>query len=113
MNGEDIRSAAGKNGVALPPDFPADVAIYPKATPHMVATKDKETTVILTTTDPVQKVVAFYKGQLKEKRWTMRLSSETPQVSMLQGEKDGRTLAVFITETPQETSIQLAVVKEK
>jgi hypothetical protein len=113
MNGEDIRSSVGKQGVALPRDFPADVAIYPKATPMMVATKDKETTVILTTTDATSKVVAFYKGQLKEKGWTMRLSSDAPKVSLLQGEKEGRRLTALLTETSEGTGIQLTLVKKE
>jgi hypothetical protein len=113
INGEDIRSAVGKQGVALPRDFPADVAIYPKATPIMVATKDKETAVLLTTTDSLQKTLTFYKGQLKQNGWKIKLSSDAPKVSLLQGEKEGRGLTVLLTETAEGTGIQLTLVKKQ
>ena len=112
INGEDIRSSIGKNGVALPSDFPSDVAIYPKATPTMVATKDKETAVLLTTNDSFQKTLTFYKGQLKEKGWKIKLSSDQSKVSFLQAEKEGRGLSVLITETSEGTGIQLTLVKK-
>jgi hypothetical protein len=113
MNGENIRSSVGKKGVALPLDFPSDVAIYPKATPIMVATKDKETAVLLTTTDSLQKTLTFYKGQLKERGWKIKLSSDAPKVSLLQAEKEGRTLAVLLTETAEGAGIQLTLVKKE
>jgi hypothetical protein len=64
-------------------------------------------------TDPPKKVVTFYKGQFKEKGWKMRIDSESPQGSLLQGEKEGRTLAVFINEKADGTSILLTLSKGK
>jgi hypothetical protein len=99
IHGEDIRSAVGKGGVALPASFPVDVAVYPKATPITVATVNKETTVILTTSDPRQKVVAFYKDKMKENGWKSKSATDMPQVSMIEGEKAGRVMVVLISET--------------
>ncbi|MFZ1933886.1 MAG: hypothetical protein WCB27_18600 [Thermoguttaceae bacterium] len=99
MNGEDVRSSTGKAGVALPAGFPADVPVYPQATPMTVATVHKETRVILTTSDPRQKVVTFYNGKMKENGWKSKASTELPQMTMLQGEKSGRTMVVLISET--------------
>jgi hypothetical protein len=113
IHGEDIRSATGKKGVALPANFPADVAVYPKATIAMAVTTDKEITVILSTTDSIQKVGAFYKGKLKDKGWKSNMASDAPQLSMLEGEKEGRKLVVFMIEKPEGTSIQLVVSNKK
>jgi hypothetical protein len=99
INGADVRSATGNAGVALPADFPADVPVYPQARPMTVATVNKETTVLLTTSDARQKVVAFYKDKMKENGWKSKSATDMPQVSMFEGEKAGRTMVVLISET--------------
>jgi len=108
INGEEIRSAGGKKGVALPANLPAAFPIYPKATPVTVATVGKETTSILTTADPRQKVVAFYKDKMKENGWKSKSSTEMPQISMFEGEKSGRTMTALISEAPDGT-VQIAL----
>jgi hypothetical protein len=113
MNGEDILSSTGKNGVPLPSDFPADVPVYPKATPAMVARKDKETTVLFTTPDSLKKAVTFYKSHLKENGWKIRMIADSPQVSLLEGEKEARSLTLLLTENSEGTGIQLTLMKKK
>jgi hypothetical protein len=108
MNGEDVRSSTSKRGVALPADFPSDIAIYPKATPMTVATIGKETTVILTTPDSREKVVAFYKDKMKQNGWKSQSSTDMPQISMFQSEKAGRTWTVLIS-APPERSVQITL----
>ena len=69
--------------------------------------------VTLSTTDPLEKVVAFYKKQLKEKDWELKTTTEMSQISMLDGEKEGRKLTVLISEKSDETSISLTVSKKQ
>jgi hypothetical protein len=113
-DGQDVRYAGGKKGVSLPADFPADAPAYPKATVIMSATGGKEITVAFTVTDPAEKVVAFYKAQVREKGWDVKNSTEMSQLTMLDAEKNGRKLTVLISsEKPDQTSINLVVSKEK
>jgi hypothetical protein len=108
INGEDVRSSTSKRGVALPADFPTDIAIYPKATPMTVAIVGKETTVILTTPDSREKVVAFYKDKMKQNGWKSQSSTDMPQISMFQSAKAGRTWTVLISASP-EGSVQITL----
>ena len=111
--GEVVDYAGGKKAVALPANFPADVPVYPKAMPVMTKTGDTKMTVFLNTPDSLQKVGTFYKEQLKEKGWQIKPIPDTPKVLVLEGEKEGRKLTVFITENPKETVVQLVVSKKK
>ena len=111
MNGEQVHFAGGKQAVALPVDFPADVALYPKAMPVRTATSDKETRVDLTTVASVQDVEAFYGKTLKKDGWRIDSTIKVPQY--LKATKGGRTLSVDISTQSGETTIHLSVVKDK
>ncbi len=111
MNGADVHFAGGKTPVALPADFPSDVAIYPKAMPIRTATSDKETRVDLTTPDSVQDVEAFYKKRLKEDGWRIDDKIRVPRY--LTATRNGRTLSVDVSTRGGETTIHLIVVRDK
>jgi len=111
INGEEVHYAGGKQAVALPADFPADVAIYPKAMPVRTATSDKETRVDLTTADSAQDVEAFYRKTLKKDGWKLDNTIKVPQY--LKATKEGRTLSVDISTQSGETTIHLSVAKGK
>ena len=113
QNGEIVHFAGGKNAVALPAEFPADVAIYPKAIPVTTSTAGTEMTVMFRTSDSLQKVVVFYKAQLKEKGWKIKTATDIPEASMLEGEKDGRKLTVWTAEQQDGTIINLVVSSKK
>jgi hypothetical protein len=103
MNGASVRSSTGKEGVRLPGDLPADVAIYPKATPTLVATLNNETKILLATPDAWRKVADFYKQRMKKDGWKIAASTYVSQTVMLQGEKGKRTFVVLVSEESGKT----------
>jgi hypothetical protein len=110
LNGEEVHSAGGEP-VALPADFPADVAIYPEATVTMTATGKKEMSVTLNTIDSIEKVEAFYKKKLKEDGWKLDDAIKQPQ--FLQTTKKGRSLSVDIRTQSGKTTVCLTIAKGK
>ena len=111
MNGEEVHFAGGKQAVALPVDFPADVALYPKAMPVRTATSDKETRVDLTTAASARDVEAFYARMLKKDGWQIDSAITVPHY--LKATKRGRTLSVDIATQSGESTIHLCMVKGK
>ncbi len=111
MDGEEVHFAGGKTPVALPADFPADVALYPKAMPIRTATSDTETRVDLTTVDSVGDVEAFYAKRLKKDGWKIDSTIRVPHY--LKATKDRRTLSVDVATQAGETLIHLSLVKQK
>jgi hypothetical protein len=106
LNGEVVHFAGGKP-VALPADFPADVAVYAGATVVMTVTGKNEMSITLSTADSPEKVLAFYKAHFKDNGW--KTTADSPQLLLLKGEKEDRKLIVLVSERPKETSVQLVV----
>jgi hypothetical protein len=111
-HGEETHVSAG-GSVALPDGFPADVPIYPKATIVTTTTVEKAMQVMLKTTDSAQQAETFYKEKLKQGDWEIKSSMNTPQMTMLQGAKKGRILAIIISAESGQTMINLTVGDEK
>lgn len=107
-NGDVVHTAGGKP-IALPSEFPADVAVYPQAKIIMAVIGEKESSLTLTTADSPEKVLAFYRGYFKQNGW--KTTTDRRQLSMLEGEKDGRKLGVLVSTKPDETSVQVTVTK--
>ena len=107
-DGGDARFSSGQ-GVALPDDFPKDVAIYPAATVVMTINVDDGRQVTLSTEDAAEKVEAFYKDRLKKDGWEEKTSMNTPMMKMFAWEKDGRELVVNIMSEGGKTTISITV----
>jgi len=112
-HGEKTHVPNVEKGVALPDGFPKDVAIYPQATVVTSMTMEKTMHVSLKTADSAEKVAAFYKKKLDEDGWKISTNVNTEQMRMLQGAKEGRSLAVLISTESGETAIVLTVASEK
>jgi hypothetical protein len=111
--GEKVRWSSGEGGVALPDDFPKDVAVYPKATVVTSTSVKKQMTATLKTADPAEKATAFYKDKLKENGWTIESTMNIGNMSMLHGVKAGRKVTVSVTKDSDQTMIVLAVDNEE
>jgi hypothetical protein len=114
-DGKETHFAAGAGGVALPDDFPKDVAVYPKATVVTSMTSSRGMFVALKTTDPAVKVAAFYKDKLKEDGWEIVTSANTGTGTMLIAakEKEKRGVTILIVADSGETKITLTILPEK
>lgn len=111
--GKEGHVAVGEKGVALPDDFPKNIAIYPGATVVTSMTMDKTMHVSLKTGDPAEKVAAFYKTKLDEDGWKINTNVNSEQMRMLQAGKEKRTVAVLISTESGGTTIVLTVASEK
>lgn len=97
--------AAAQTPAPPPPDkvpeaFPKDCPIYKDATirdynPPMAANPKIGTVLVLETTDPKAKVMAFYRRELPASGWKLRKqSSKTPD--FLEATKDGRLIKLTV-----------------
>lgn len=111
-DGEEVQVSGGGSGVALPKEFPQDVAIYPKAT-VFASTKDKKgaMSVILKIAGSAAQVATFYEEQLKKGGWEIENTMNMGDITMLQCAKEGRKLAVSVNKGPQETMVTLVLEK--
>jgi hypothetical protein len=109
-DGQEVRLG---EGVALPEDFPKDVAIYPKATVFMSSKEKKGTmSVMLKIANPAQSVATFYQEKLKENGWDIENTTNVGNLTMLQAVKEGRKLAVSVNKDASETMVTLVLEKE-
>ncbi len=112
--GKEGRVATGEKSVALPDDFPKDVAIYPKATVFMSTTIETAMHIGLKTADPAEKVLAFYKKKLDENGWKIGTNVNNNEVlTVLYGRKPHRALTVVVSTGSDQTAITLTVASEK
>jgi hypothetical protein len=87
----------------LPPDIPKDCPIYPNAAfrdyqPMIRNRKKIGNVLVLDAPVPQEAVVEFYRKALPENGWRLKKHPKNP-LDSLEGEKDGRTLAVGIVAT--------------
>lgn len=101
--GSSDPSASGATaGKSLPDDLPSDIPIYPSSI--VKSTDDSQPgyrdsyrmSIVLETTDSIDKVRAFFKEQVKEQAWN--LEKEFP--SGIDASKDDRTFHVSFLEMP-------------
>jgi hypothetical protein len=111
-HGEEVRWAAGEGGVALPDDFPKDVAIYPDAKPLASTSDKKHISVTLKTADPSEKVAAFYKDRLKADGWEIEQTMNMGAISMVHAAKGGRKATVSVNNDSDQTIVTIVVESE-
>jgi hypothetical protein len=112
-DGGTVRVAGGEGGVALPEGFPKDVPIYPGATVTTSATVENAMNAVLKTSDPVNKVAAFYKEKLKANGWESKAAMDMADGTMLSGKKENRTQTTMIARDGDNTMVTLSIATEK
>jgi hypothetical protein len=103
------------DGKAAGKDFP--LPLYPNAqTAGAVAAKgdgDEDSDfMMLSSTDPVDKISSFYNDKLKEAGWTVKQNAFTPQLLQLNAKKPGYEASVQISSDDKQSSITLSFSKE-
>lgn len=111
-DGEIVRVTAGDGDIPLPEGFPTDVPIYPSARVTTSSTAKNTMTVVLTTGDPANKVMAFYEPQLKANDWEVVTTMSMGEGSMLHVTKENRACSLIVGQSKDQTSISLTVVQE-
>lgn len=99
----------------IPDNFPKDFPIYPDAkvsSSYTAPNGDKGIWLTLTTSDSVEKVVAFYTEKLKSDGWTEAASSDPTSGTIFTISKDklAGSLLVQKTKDQNQTSTSIIVV---
>jgi hypothetical protein len=110
--GAEGHYAGGTAPVILPPGFPNDVPLYPKAIPTQTQTTPPPVCVLLNTSDSAAKVKAFYLEKMKENGWKIKIAA-TATDTMLEGVKEDRKLTVLISKKSGGTQFSLTIAEEK
>ncbi len=105
--------AEGKG--AVPDNLP--VPVYPGATPSgsvSVQGSDDEDSkfVLLSSTDPVNKIADYYQEELKKAGWTVVSTQVLPALVNLAAKKQDLEASVMLSGDGQKTSISISVNKE-
>jgi hypothetical protein len=102
---EKMHLETGEKGVALPPDFPTDVPLYPGATLVLAVTLDDSEQVTLHTDDDIPDVVKFYREQLAASAWKIAAELDVKRGDMISSDKDGRTCSVLLTRKSDNVTV--------
>ncbi len=96
--------------VILQAGFPTDVPLYTGATPiSSNKTPDGVYTLSLESTDPIDKISAFYKEKLPESGWQISKTQTVAGVEMTDGAKDARKISIQIIPR-EEGKIAISIV---
>jgi hypothetical protein len=98
-------------GGSVPKNWPSDVTVYKGAKVTGSAETDEGLSLMLETSDSVEKVYEFYKSDLPSKGWSLSMNATYGGASMLQGEKSGKgvMLSVSKNEDSGKTAIAISV----
>ena len=108
-NGETVHVAGSESGVALPEGFPDDVPIYAGAKVTAGAKTKEMTTAILTTADPVKKVIDFYGEKLKANGWAIQNTMSAEEGGMVMATKGKTTCSVNAARSGEQTTVSLGL----
>ncbi len=112
-DGSTVQVANGDEGLKVPSNFPKDVPVYAGAAVTTTATVQNTVTLVLKSPDAVGKVTSFYKEQLKTNEWTVEAAVETPDGSLLTGQKENRVLSTSIAKEDTGSLISITIETKK
>lgn len=101
---------------SVPSDFPSDMPVYSGAQVISSAKDNNPTTwsVILQTSDSMEKVYTYYQTQLAAKGWTVDSTYDYGEIKSLGVSKTGYSGTVMVSKSDEKTAITLTVaVKEE
>ena len=90
-----------KNQIEIPSDYPEDGLVYPGAHAATTTRHKGKLSVMFSTTDPAEDVVAYTTDFLDEAGWENVTREDLPNGTYFKGDKDdGRTIGVLISDLP-------------
>jgi hypothetical protein len=108
-HGETAQVTGGESGAALPGGFPTDVPIYGGAKVTAGAKTKEMTTAILTTADPVKKVIDFYGEKLKANGWEIQNTMSAEEGGMVMATKGKTNCSVNAARRDGLTTVSLGL----
>ncbi len=104
---EGTMSLSAGDKAKVPEDFPSDVYVYEGAAVDMVMDHPEAFMVMLSTDDPLSKVVDIYKKKLTSEGWTKQTAMDMGDTQMLLYVKDDRMAKVTVADDEGVTRINL------
>ena len=103
-----ISPEQGSNSIALPADFPADVPLYPTATPtKYISTRSGRTSTTLVVDETPESAKSYYPGALESEGWEVTTNGASDELMIVSALKDGRRLQVSVSAENGVTTIKL------
>jgi hypothetical protein len=110
-DGEKVHIAASENGVELPPGFPKDLPIYPKAVVQMANSSGPNDTMVGTMVAATPNdALIFYQKELPQQGWKIENNMKAGEGYMVTITKGPRSGMIMISpQNAKETFIQLTI----
>jgi len=105
-------SYAAGAGTKVPDTFPKDVQVYAGAKVMASVSVPNGQNLMLESGDSIEKIVAFYKGQMSGGGWKEEMSMNQGTSSMLVYKKEPRTVSIVVTQADKGSQINLTVATE-
>jgi hypothetical protein len=113
ISGKDGKTTLDYNTGKPITDYPADAPLYKaKSLMDMKSGEKNARTVTMESTDPADKIAAFYKSELESKGWESKASVNTDSMTMIAANKGDRELVVQLANSDGKTTI-VQVLKDK
>lgn len=115
MEGEQGKTTiVGEGKVAIPPEFPADIMIYPNTEVReaIMAESGDSCFIRLEARESREKIVSAYKERMKAEGWKETAASTSGNTVLRDYAKDKRTVTLAVSETGRgkaEIQIQLVI----
>lgn len=109
----EIRLADGEESIELPDDYPEDVPLHPNANPTRYRSSPSRGTVTLLEIDESpDSARRYYQAALEEQGWVIDVDTAGGDLIMMTASKDGRSLAVALSEEDGMTAATLLETME-
>jgi hypothetical protein len=95
-------------------DYPSDAPLYSgKSVMDMKSAEKNARVVAIQTSDSIEKISGFYKGELEAKGWKTESTMTTPQMTMYVASKGERKLVVQISSDSNNTQSVSQTLSDK
>lgn len=96
-------------GGSVPKNWPSDITVYKGSKVTGSAETDEGLSLMLETSDSVEKVYNFYKSDLPNKGWNIITDATYGGSSMLQGEKSGKAVMLSVSKNQDNSKTLIAI----
>ena len=108
-----IELAPGEERIELPEEYPEDIPLAPGSDPtQYMSAPDRGMMTVLTIQGDTNETRTFYQEALAEAGWDIDVDKQGAGLMMLTAYKDGRSLAVALTDEGEQTTVTLLETHE-
>jgi hypothetical protein len=105
-------SYAAGAGTKVPDTFPKDVQVYAGAKVLASVSVPNGQNLMLESGDSIEKIIAFYKGQMSAGGWDEKMSMNQGESSVLIYKKEQRQASIVVTRAEKGSQINLTIASD-